>query len=79
MDVKPRQSESPIDKPVAPPPEEPSENQPKNEVKTKPPKPPKPPRQPGVGLAITATVLIVLGLGLLATYAYLRSNHITLF
>lgn len=37
-------------------------------------KPPKPPRQPGVGLAIVATVVIVLGLAALATYAYLQTN-----
>lgn len=37
-------------------------------------KPPKPPRQPGVGLAIFATVVIVLGLAALATYAYLQTN-----
>ena len=45
----------------------------------KPPKPPKQPRQPGVGLAIFATIIIILGLGLLATYAYLRSNNISVF
>jgi hypothetical protein len=42
-------------------------------------KTPKPPRQPGVTTAIVATLLIVLGLGLLATYAYLRSNGARLF
>jgi hypothetical protein len=41
-------------------------------------KPPKPPRQPGVGFAIFATIVIILGLGALATYAYLRTNNITL-
>lgn len=40
----------------------------------KAPKPPKPPRTPGVGMAITATVVIVLGLAVLAVYAYLQSN-----
>jgi hypothetical protein len=44
----------------------------KPEEPKKAPKP-KQPRQPGVTLAIVATVVIVLGLGLLATYAYLRS------
>lgn len=29
---------------------------------------------PGVGLAITATVIIVLGLAALATYAYIQTN-----
>jgi uncharacterized protein HemX len=43
------------------------------------PKPPKPPRQPGVGLAIVATMVIVLGLAALATYAYLQTNNVALF
>jgi hypothetical protein len=36
----------------------------------------KPPKQPGngVGLAITATVVIVFGLAALATYAYLKTT-----
>ncbi|MGC1177378.1 MAG: hypothetical protein WA843_04885 [Candidatus Saccharimonadales bacterium] len=35
------------------------------------------PKQPGhgVGLAIFATVIIILGLAALATYAYLKTNH----
>lgn len=37
-------------------------------------KPPKPPKQPGVGLAIFATIVIVLLLSALATYAYLKTN-----
>jgi hypothetical protein len=45
----------------------------------KPPKPPKQPRQPGVSMAIFATMVIILGLGALATYAYLRTNNIALF
>jgi hypothetical protein len=32
------------------------------------------PTHSGVGLAITATVIIVLGLAALATYAYLQTN-----
>lgn len=37
---------------------------------------PKPPKQhkPGVTMAIVATVIIVLGLGLLATFAYIKQN-----
>ena len=44
-------------------------------------KTPKPPKQPrsGVGLAILATVLIILGLGALCTYAYLRTIGINPF
>lgn len=42
-------------------------------------KPPKPPRQPGVGVAIFATIVIILGLAALATYAYLRTNNIAIF
>lgn len=45
----------------------------------KAPKSPKPPRQSGVGLAIFATIVIILGLGALATYAYLRGNNIAPF
>jgi hypothetical protein len=39
-----------------------------------PPKAPKPPREKGVGLAIVGTVIIVLGLAALATYAYLQTK-----
>lgn len=42
-------------------------------------KPPKAPRQPGVAGAITATVVIALGLGVLTVYAYLRSSGVSLF
>lgn len=38
----------------------------------------KTPRQPGVTMAIIATVVIVLGLALLAVYAYLRTNNTSL-
>lgn len=39
------------------------------------------PRTPGsgAGLAVAATVVIVLGLGALLVYAYLRSNGISIF
>ena len=33
----------------------------------------------GVALAIIATIIIVLGLGALFVYAYLRTNHISIF
>jgi len=40
----------------------------------------KPPKAPGgAGLAVSATVVIVLGLGALLVYAYLRSNGISVF
>ncbi len=42
-------------------------------------KPPKVPRQRGAGGAIFAAVVIVLALGAMFTYAYLRSNNISLF
>lgn len=42
-------------------------------------KPPKPSREPGVTLAIVATIIIVLGLAALATYAYLRVNNVAPF
>ncbi len=45
----------------------------------KPPKPPKQPHAPGVGLAIFATVVIILGLAALATYAYLQTNNASPF
>lgn len=39
----------------------------------------KPAGSRGVGLAVAATVIIVLGLGALFTYAYLRTNGIVTF
>ncbi len=52
-------------------------------VELKPAKPPlaKLPKQQrsGVGLAIFATVVIVLALGAMMVYAYLRTNHISVF
>ena len=53
-------------------------DEPKKSKPAKPPRAPKPPRQPGVGLAIFATTIIILGLAALATYAYLRTNNISL-
>lgn len=47
------------------------------QAKPKVPKPPKTPRS-GVGLAIAATVVIVLGLAALFVYAYLRTNNISI-
>ena len=51
----------------------------KKDAKLAEPKPakvitPKKPRQPGVGMAIFASVVIVLGLAALAVYAYLKTN-----
>ncbi len=46
------------------------------QVVTKPPKPPKVPGS-GIGLAIFATVVIVLGLGAMMVYAYLRTNGVS--
>jgi len=53
-------TQSDPDKPVAPP-------EPQKPVTPKPP-------HTGVGLAITATVIIVLGLAALAVYAYLKTK-----
>ncbi|HEX7633346.1 MAG TPA: hypothetical protein VF401_03400 [Candidatus Saccharimonadales bacterium] len=80
----PRAAPSPVMDVVAPPPAsppaEPSASpavapvEPKKQAKPAP-APTKPPRQPsnGVGMAIFATVVIVLGLAALATYAYLQT------
>jgi uncharacterized protein HemX len=67
----------PTEAPVAAPPEldeKPQPVAPKKE-QPKPTTPPKP-KQPGtgVGAAIVATVIIVLGLAALATYAYLKTR-----
>lgn len=48
----------------------------KDQPKQKVAKPPKAPRS-GAGLAIAATVIIVLGLAALFVYAYLRTNGIS--
>lgn len=45
----------------------------------KPTRPPKVPKQRGSGFAIFAAIVIVLALGAMFTYAYLRSNNISLF
>ncbi|HMH30968.1 MAG TPA: hypothetical protein VK534_00645 [Methylomirabilota bacterium] len=61
-------------------PEIPTPNAPEKPAKSKPPKqPPKPkaPKKPGNGnvtAAIFATVIIVLGMATLATYAYLQQT-----
>jgi uncharacterized protein HemX len=59
---------------VAPPEEADPKAQPTDQKAA--PKPPKPPKQPGNGVtvAIVATVIIVLGLALLAVYAYLKQK-----
>jgi uncharacterized protein HemX len=78
--------EQPTPKPpvmdVVPPPvatELPRTGDPKPQPPAQPkaaPEPPKPPKQPGNGVtaAIVATVIIVLGLALLAVYAYLKQK-----
>lgn len=61
----------------APAPEatKPSEDKPKHESSKKVEHKPARPKQPGtgIGLAIFATIVIVLGLAALATYAYLKT------
>lgn len=71
-------AQPPAPEPVASPadqPDEPKQDVPKHADQAKKPKPPKPPKQPGsgVGLAIAATVIIVIALGLLATFAYVMT------
>jgi hypothetical protein len=71
---------------VVPPPKppevplDPPEAEKEESVELKPNKLPvsKPAKQPGhgVGIAILATVVIILGLAVLVVYAYLRTNHI---
>ncbi len=64
--------------PVAKP-EEPAKKLTKQkEVKQEVTKPPKAPPS-GVGLAVFATIVVVLGLGAMLVYAYLRSNGISVF
>lgn len=74
------------EKPVSAPPdeaksEEPQKPAPKPQISSSKPanRPMSSQRKSGVGLAIFATIIIALGLGLLATYAYLRSNNISVF
>jgi hypothetical protein len=85
MDVVPPK---PTEPPKAPPKEERDNDPPPTPHSAeaahhKPDKPAvaKPPKQPGsgVGLAIFATIVIVLCLGALFTYAYLRTNNISIF
>ena len=84
MDTKPAASaESPKPTPVmdvvAPPPGDrggPQSKAVEPDKASKPDPKPKPPRQPGnsVGQAIFATMVIVIVLATLATYAYLKSH-----
>lgn len=84
MDIKapPRPS---APEPVKTPPPEAGKAEPESvELKKadkRAPKPPKPPktRGSGVGLAVFATIVIVLGLGALFVYAYLRTQGISIF
>jgi hypothetical protein len=59
--------------------EHPAEPEAKEADKPKPVKPPKAPRKHGSGAAIFAAVVIILALGAMFTYAYLRSNNISVF
>ena len=60
------------------PPEDTKESVELKPAKTANPKPPKA-QSSSVGLAIFATVVIVLALALMMVYAYLRTNHISVF
>lgn len=72
MDVTPPRQEAQLHQPPA---EEESPEQPtKPHDAPKQNKPPKPPKN-GVGMAIFATVVIVLGLAALATYAYIKTSR----
>ena len=62
-----------VDLPVAEP--ESATKKPKPAEKAPVAKPPKAPKN-GVGLAVFATIVIVLGLGALMVYAYLRTNGV---
>lgn len=54
----------------------PEKSEPQAEVNDKPPETQKPPKKKGsgVGLAITATFIIILGLAGMATYAFLQTQ-----
>lgn len=83
MDIKPPRVAA--NGPVKAPPPEAGEGTPESVELKKPAakaaKLPKPPRarSSGVALAVTATIVIVLGLGALFVYAYLRSQGISTF
>ena len=91
MDVvpppKPAAAPAPVDGVKTPPPlpddaaQAAGKSDGKDQSKQDKPKVTKPPKAPrsGVGLAITATVIIVLGLAALFVYAYLRSNNISAY
>ena len=73
MDVRPPEA---TDKPEPPKPREdkqPEAAEPPQKQEQPKAVVPKKPRQPGVGMAIVATVVIVLGLAALITYAYLKT------
>ena len=84
MDIK-APAKTLASEPVKTPPPEPEET-PAESTDPKPqpektPKPPRPPKQPGsgIGLAICATVIIVVSLAGLFVYAYLRTMGIKVF
>lgn len=58
----------------APAPDHPKSQPPSAPAHQKGPPQPKPPKAPGVGAAIYATVIIVLGLAALAVYAYIQQQ-----
>ena len=74
----PQDVQPPTEAPVAEPPQLEEKAQPEAAPKKEQAKPAAPikPKQPGngVGAAIAATVIIVLGLAALATYAYLKTR-----
>jgi hypothetical protein len=59
--------------------EHPDAHEAKEADKPKPVKPPKAPKKHGSGAAIFAAVVIIVALGAMFTYAYLRSNNISVF
>ena len=82
MDVVPPPKPVPTDDVKTPPVDTPSPSEAPADAKTDAVKPvaPKPPKakRTDVGLAIAATVVIVLGLAALFVYAYLRTNGVNL-
>lgn len=81
MDVVPRRAHEQPEVRPAPPPEAAADGKPAPQetppaIPAEEPKKPPVPKQPknGVGTAIAATVIIVLGLAAMATYAYIKTR-----
>jgi hypothetical protein len=72
MDVRPPQAASTT--PAEPPKAEEAAPEKAKDEKPEKATTPKKPRQPGIGMAITATVVIVFGLAAMAVYAYLKTQ-----